>query len=670
MKAYSIISFLLISTINLWAQEVVFKTQVPVDKMGTEDVIQIRYELQNVQSIDQFNLQGLSDFEIVGGPSQGQNISMVDGEVSMSISVTYAFKPKRSGNLNFPVGVATMRAKKFKSNQANIVVVKGSLAPKQRRRVQDPFLDSDPFEELMRQQQQMAQQRRAWIQQQRSAQGQQRQQRINQSGSRPNEKVTRQNLNKNIFIKVTVDKTEARVGEQITAYYKLYTRIPMEVNLTKLPDLNNFWTQDFEIPSPPKPRREILDGVEYQVFTIKKSALFPTRTGELLLDPAEGEGTARLIKEVKVKRRNPLADIFEDDPFFSQGFGSLLMDDPMFNDGFFNTYQYEDVPVKLKSAPVKIIVDSALAENKPSSYAGAVGQYKLESKINGAELTTDDVATLTLTIRGSGNLKLITPPELNLADNVEQFDPLEYDSITSKKNDKISGYKTIKYRFTPQAAGKLRIPAIEFTYYNPETKSYETSSTPEYTLTVKPGKNPVASNKVKLPSDIHDIADERTRLFEDTNFLLPKTIGYWSAFLLPTFGFLFLIGFQRRRENERGNVVAFKNKRANKVALKRLANAEKHLKAAEQMKFFEETSKAVWLYVSDKLNIPLASLSKEMAASLLQQKGVSQSLIDETFLITDECELALYTPDSGNLKMNQIYSDSLILIGKLEDKLS
>jgi hypothetical protein len=652
-------------------QEVVFKTEVQAKKMGTEDAVQVRYELQNVQSIDQFVLQGLSDFEIVGGPSRGQNISMVNGDVSMSISVTYAFKPKRAGTLNFPVAVASIGGKKFKSNQASIEVVNGSLVPRQRQRVQDPFLDSDPFAELIRQQQQMAQQRRAWLQQQRAAQqGSRPTQEGNQSDVRPDTKVTRQNLNKNIFIKVSVDKTIAHVGEQITAYYKLYTRIPMEVNLTKLPDLNNFWSQDFELPLYPKPEREILNGVEYQVFTIKKSALFPTQTGTLVLDPAEGEGIARLVKEVKVKRRNPLADIFEDDPFFNQGFGSLLMDDPMFNEGFFNTYQYEDVPVKLKSTPVKIRVDSAIAANKPKSYAGAVGQYKLESKINAAELTTDDVATLTLTIRGSGNFKLLTPPTLNLGNNVEQYDPIEDDSITSKKNDKISGYKTIKYRFTPLASGKLKIPSIEFSYFNPETQTYEISSTPEYTLTVQPGKNPVASGKTKLPSDIHDIAFERTKLFENTNFLLPNTIGYWSAFLVPTFGFLFLIGYQRRREEEMGNAVAFKNKRANKVALKRLENAEKHLKASEQMKFFEETSKAVWLYISDKLNIPLASLSKEMAASLLQQKGVQQDLIDEMFLITDECELALYTPDSGNLKMNQTYSDSLNLIGKLEDKLS
>ena len=203
-------------------------------------------------------------------------------------------------------------------------------------------------------------------------------------------------------------------------------------------------------------------------------------------------------------------------------------------------------------------------------------------------------------------------------------------------------------------------------YYNADAERYEIKHTPEYTLTVKPG-NSKKGGKI-LPMDIHDIAAENSKLRKTTSTTLPEQVWYWGAYLLPTLAFIGLLGYRRKEINEQKNVVRFKNKRANKVALKRLEQAEHHRKANEPTKFYEETSKAIWLYLSDKLNIPLATLSKEMAGTLLRKREVSQDIIDEVFLTTDECELALYAPDAGDFKMNQVYSDSLKIIGTLKRK--
>ena len=408
--------------------------------------------------------------------------------------------------------------------------------------------------------------------------------------------------------------------------------------------------------------------MEYQVFTIKKSALFPTTTGKLVLDAAECKGVAKIRKISKVKRKHPFAELFEDDPFFNKAFGSLLMDDPMFDDSYFNNIEIQEVPVQRKSEPVFITVTETPEEDKPEEFRGAVGNFNLESKISAAEITTDDIATLTLTVRGNGNIKLIDPPKLSLPSSVEIFDPIESDTITSRRNNKITGYKTIKYRFNPRSTGVLKIPSLSLAYYNADAERYEIKKTPEYTMRVKPGK--AKKGEHILPMDIHDISAENTELTKERVNTLPEQAWYWGAYILPTLAFIGLLAYRRKEEHERKDVVRFKNKRANKVALSRLAQAEKYRQANEQTKFYEETSKAVWLYLSDKLNIPLSTLSKEMAGTLLRKREVSQELIDEVFLITDECELALYTPESGGFKMNQIYSDSLKIIGTLEDKLS
>ena len=174
-------------------------------------------------------------------------------------------------------------------------------------------------------------------------------------------------IDENLFIRVEADKTNVKLGEQIIVYYKLYSRIQMEVNLTKLPSLSNFWSQDFEIPYPPTPTREIKDGKEYQVFVIKKSALFPTQTGALTLDEAEAKGVAR-IKSAGNKQHS-IDDIFESD----------IMD---LSDFFFNNDNFKDVPVVLKSKPVTIQVSDFENTQKPVSFKGAIGKYNLESNLD------------------------------------------------------------------------------------------------------------------------------------------------------------------------------------------------------------------------------------------------------------------------------------------------
>lgn len=668
---------LLYFTFALQAQEVVFTTNVPVNKMGTRNKIQVQYEIKNAHNVQDFTLSSSRDFKVVGGPYTSDQFSIMNGKVNQSVSVTYEFFPNRTGKLNFPIARARVKGKTIRSNVASIEVVKGDLVKRRPQQHQPAWVDGDPFEEMMEMQRQLADRRRRAYEEAVRQQAQQNPQNYNPQNNRQQQQnvqevrprirkpVTKDNIRQHLFIRVSVDKKEVCVGEQITASYKLYarTRIPMEANLTKLPDLNNFWALDFDIPQPPKPVREVLDGIEYQVFTIKKSALFPTQAGQLVLDPAEGEADALLPVIKKVKRSNPFADLFEDDPFLN----SFFSKDASLNDSYFNSYEKEKVKVPLKSKPVYITVKETPIEGKPDSFNGAVGNFSVESKISAAEIATDDVATLTVTIRGNGNIKLIDPPKLILPSSVEVFDPIEYDTVTNRRNNKITGYKTIKYRLSPQSKGVLTIPALTLAYYNADAERYEVKTTPEYTLTVKPGQ--AKKGEHILPMDIHDIAAENTQLSKEKTSTLPEQVWYWGAYLLPTIAFMVLLGYRRKDEHERKDVVRFKNKRANKVALLRLAIAEKHRKANEHTKFYEETSKSVWLYLSDKLNIPLATLSKEMAGTLLRKREISQDLIDELFLITDECELALYAPEAGDFKMNQIYADSIKIIGTLEDKL-
>jgi hypothetical protein len=656
MWRFSIVLVLLMAACKtVFAQNVVFTTNASAEKVGADDQLQVSYTIQDAQNLQTINPQGLTrDFHIIGGPYQSNNsqVSYANGRMqqSTSISIAYVLQPRRTGKLTIPGAVAKdADGHTYQSNTLTVQVVPGSIQPRRQQQMQayDPFTD-DPFTAMQQQRQRQLQ---AMRQQQQGRQAQPQQQ-----AAQPDVDIS-----KDLFIRVAVDKSKVHVGEQITASYKLYARLPMNVSISKLPSLNGFWTQDFDIPRVnPKPTEEIINGKKYQVFLLKKSALFPQQTGTLELDPAEAEGVARIVQQVR--QRNPFADYF-DDPF---GFGSMMMNDPFFNDDFFNSVAYRDVKVKLKSTPVKVTVTPLPEDGKPADYGGAVGSFTVSAKTDKTQLTTDDVLNFKLTINGSGNLKLIEAPKLNLPNGLSAFDPQITDTVTGRSTT-ISGTKIITYAISANTPGDYEIPAVPFTYFNPQSGSYVTLNTQPVKVQVTQGKNKPANRNTTL-ADIHNI---ETKPLNDIGYdgkPLFFTAGYWSMYAAPLFAFLGLLVWRRREDELSKDVVALKNRRANKIALKRLSTAQKLLQENKAKLFYEEVSKAIWLYLSDKLNIPLSELSRERAQDAMQARNIPGELQRDVARVVDQCETALYAPNmSGSMHMSQAYQQAVEVISKLEE---
>lgn len=655
------IIFLLVAGVccHAWAQNVVFTAEVGANKIGIKDRVQIQYTVRDAQNLQSIS-PGLSqDFAVVGGPyqSQSSNTSITGNKVvtSQSITLTYVLQPKHEGTFTLPPAIAKDAAgHTFQSNSVNIQVIPGTVQP-QRSQSRDPFgdQDEDPFA-MMQRLQQIQQQRMQQMMQGGGGQPAQQPQAQTQQQKPEDDAAVEKEIKKDLFIKVAVDKNKVHVGEQITTSYKLYSRLPMQVNISKLPTLNGFWTQDFEIPKQAKPAEEIIDGKKYQVFLLKKSALFPQQTGTLELDAAEAKGIARLIQQVRRK----MSDIFG---------GTLMMNDPFFNNAFYNTQAYKDVQVHLTSDPVNITVTALPEKNKPTGYGGAVGKFTIANKIDKQELTTDDVATLTLNITGSGNLKLIEAPKLDLPNGLDTYDPQIIDTITGRSTV-ISGSKIITYAITPHTPGDYTIPSVAFSYYNPQTGAYITEHTDPLKIHVKPGKHyaPVQTpgNNLAL-KDIHDIIKQPLGKIVLNSKPLLFTPTYWSIFALPILTFIGLIVWKRRDEELSKDTVLLRSKRANKVALQRLVNAKKYLEQGSKKPFYEEISKAIWLYLSDKLNIPLSSLSRDTAKDAMNGRKVPDSIQKNIENVMLECETALYA-SGGSKQMANTYQEAIKVISDLE----
>lgn len=632
----------------LSAQDRAFYVKASASRVGLEDPFQISFIIQDGSSVSNFNPPGFMGFRVLGGPFQSNqsSISIVNGRRSQSatITLTYMLKPIRTGKLTIAPASIVINGIQYRSDAIEIEVVKGHLAADPQAQSNNPFNDpffDDPFEAARKQEQQIQQLLRQRARQQ-------------YYGSRHSQMadLDEKNLNKNVFIKVTVDNTRPYVGEQITASYKLYTRLPMNMSLTQLPSLNGFWSEDFDIPNPPRPHEEVVDGKPYQVFLLKKSALFPQQTGKLKLDAARAEGIVRVIQ--KVQGQNPFAA----DP----AAGSLFMDDPLFNSDFFSGYDYKDVKARIASDPVTIQVMPLPGKNQPEGFSGGVGHFNIHTEMDSTVLSTDGGGAFRFVISGSGNLKLIGQPEVHFPEALGAMDPQVSDTILSR-SPVINGSKTFRYDLSPQQPGNYTIPAITFSYFDPAGGSYRTLRTNAIHIKVVAGKNYAAAKDV-LPADIHDIIGGPFK-GKAPHRLFMVTAGYWSLYAVALLLFGILWFLHKRKEAITTDSEGWKKKTANKVAWKRLAQARKMLGRKDTV-FYEEVSKAVWLYLSDKLNIPLSALSRDNIAEKLASRQVPAQQIDEVNRLISECEMALYSRTGGLQQRSHTLDVASAVIGGLE----
>lgn len=642
MKRITLLSFFIICfQVFSFGQNVVFSAEASATTIGIEDRVQVDFTLENIDGIQGIQNPNFSGFKVLGGPyeSRSSNLFLNGNQPvrSTSLTLSYVLQATQVGDITIPpISVKDGNGKIYQCNPLKIKIVKGSLAQQRRQQQQssDPFGGFDPFDDpffggngggggdpfaAMRQQMQQLQQQMQ----------QQMQQSMGPAQNLP--EVGEKELGKNVFIKVSVDKTKVHVGEQITATYKMYARVNMQAQLSKLPSLNGFWTQDFELPKDQKPQLETIDGVQYQTFTLKKSALFPQQTGTLILDAAEANGVAQIAD-----RSNPYG---------------------------------KNVQFKLKSAPVNITVTPLPIKDQPTDFGGAVGSnFIVKTKIDKTNLSTDDATNLTLDISGIGNIKLIGAPKLNLPNGLETYDPSITDTITGRSTT-ISGHKIINYTITPSVAGDYEIPALPFSYYDPSKGAYTTLYTTPIKLHVTQGSNvkkEIAGNK--LISDLNNI-DTKALELNKANGTLLYSKAYWSIYAISLIGLLLFAWRKKKKESEASNVGLFKNKYANKIALKRLKTAKLFLDKKDTIPFYEEISKAIWLYLSDKLNIPLSQLSKETAIESLQSKNISEEQLSKMNVIIEDCAMALYAPAGAAQQMNNTYNETVQLIGELEEKL-
>ena len=445
-----------------------------------------------------------------------------------------------------------------------------------------------------------------------------------------------------ILLRLKVSDTELYKGESLRASLVLYTRVTVEnIESLTMPPFDGFWSQELSFDNAPS--REEYNGRVYETYKITELLLSPQESGKIVIPEAVMDVVAQVVVQ---DRRN--------------------------YDPIFGGRQVYRVSRELKSAPVTINVKEFPA-GAPQSFNGAVGNFSLRSTMPAAEIDANSADQIELTISGTGNLKFITAPRITLPESFEVYDTKVVDNCKVTATG-TTGSLTYTYPFVARSAGAFTIPRIEFSFFNPDTQAYETLATEPFTLVVKDDGSIAASAPA---TSNYNYGGPMRQLDRDIRFIhtgkLPKRAAaafiltplYWLAIVAMVALFILIYAVLRKRIRERSNTVARRMRHADKMAVQRLRMAERYMNEANRHAFYEEMLRAMWGYIGDKFNIPVASLTKEKIREELYRRNVAEATAEQFCEVISRSEEAQYAPSASG-EMTDIYAEAVEVISKIE----
>lgn len=600
--------------LQAFADDKVSFTASAPDAVAVGDQFRLAYTVTS-QKVRDFRAPSIKGFDVLMGPSRSQqsSVQMINGTTTStsSITFTYILMATAEGNITIPGATITADGNQMVSNSVHIKVLPADQA--------GAAASS-------------------------SGGSSSSQQGNTTSRASSGASVSSQDL----FIMASVSKTNVYEQEAFLLTYKIYTLVDLRgFDNVKLPDFKGFHSQEVELPNDRKWSLEHYKGRNYQSTVYRQFVLFPQQSGKLVIEPARFD--ASIAKATRV------ADPFE--AFFNGGSNYVEVKKPL-------------------TTPQLTIDVKPLPAGKPTDFSGGVGEFSISSSINSTDVKTNDAITIKLIISGTGNLKLIGDPTVKFPDDFEVYDP-KTDNSFRLTSAGLSGSKVIEYLAIPRNAGTFKIPAVEFSYFDIKSHSYKTLTTEAYELHVEKGEGNAMqtianfTNKEDLKilnEDIRFIKQNDVKLSQKDDFFF-DSILYWLLYIVPGIVFIVFFIVYRKQIAANANVAKMRTKKANKVAVKRMKQAGKLLSENKKEAFYDEVLKALWGYISDKLNIPVSRLSKDNIEEELRKYGVEDTLIQEFLATLNDCEFARFAPGDDNQAMDKVYSASLTVIGKMENSI-
>lgn len=562
-KHIIILSVLLVTSMAF--AQVKFEAKVSKQKLGINERLRIDFEMN--KDGDNFNPPNFAGFTIIGGPNQSVKNSWVNGVRSYKKTYSYFIAPKKRGNFTISQATINIDGETYKTSPLKIVVTAAVDKPK------------DPND--------------------------------------PNYVAA-----ENIHLVAEVSKTSPYLNEAITVVYKLYVAPNTGVNDWReidSPRYNDFWSQNIDTKGQ-KVQNGTYDGKDYRFLVLRKTVLYPQKTGKLNIEPLSLDITV----QVPTNRR----DIF----------GSRLM-----------TRVHKTVSAGNKTINVKALPE----DGKPVDFTGAVGNFKFGVSTSKTELDASESFQIKVGVRGNGNLKLFNLPKLSLPSSLEVYEPEHNENVKTNLSG-MHGDISDSYTVVPQYKGKYPIPSISFSYFDLKTESYKRLSSDEIIIDVINGPSSTeisgnnttglnnAKQRVVLNNDQFAFIKTKTNFTNIKPSYFFKTKLFWSLLLMPFLAIPLAIIIRKKKAVRDADVYGNRIRKADKLAKKYLGSAKKSLGKKEA--FYIALEKALHNYLKAKLHIETSDLSKDRVIKLLSERQVKEEVIRDFVSITENCELARYTP--------------------------
>lgn len=553
---------------------------------------------EKASQISSINFNG---FNVLNGPNTGysSSLSSVNGRTTQTTSYTYSYTLSAKGE-----GTYTIPPSTFKVNNTTI----------KSNAVTINIIKGEP-------------------------------QNQNRRGNQQN--VSKFN-EKDVFIRASATKTNPYIGEQVIITHKLYIGPSVNggyrVDNINIPSQSGLWSYTLGDPKANTAQTtEVIDGKRFIVYEIRKTAVFPQKAGEITVTPMEMKFVARVVTQQS-----------SGDPFFDQ---------------FFGNQSARDYELNLNSNKVILNVKPLPISSQPDNFSGLTGNFTIKALISRDQLKTNDATNLTITVSGTGNIQHIESLNIDFPSGLDVSDPKITDNINTKGTT-ISGTRIFEYVIIPRNVGSFTIPAATFSYFDLTSNSFKTISSESFSIKVEKGTgdNSVytnSSNQKNIKILGNDIRYIKTNKSELKPKLLVPFFGstlYFTLILIPILMGIILIIIRRKQIEYYSNIALVKNKRAHKLAQKRLINGLKLLKTNHIDLFYIEISRALWGYLSDKYHIPLSQLSLENVENILTEKGIANEIVQQFIETLQQCEYARFAPGDKTLLMNEMYQKALDFI--------
>ncbi len=608
--------------------QISFSAVCPDKTISKNDYLQIQFMVENASNVETIIPPSFKNFNIVSGPNQQSGMSNINGKVDQYVGISFYLKPNGPGKYVIGPAIARVNGKEYRTNPVSVVVTNasgasqnnntGSLSPFGNMPFDFPTEPSTHrFDDY-----------------------------ILKKGENLHDKVQ-----KNLFIKLDINKTSCYIGQPVIASYKLYTRLRSESVVTSAPSFNGFSVSELEVNDLNSASVEKYNGRDYNVYTLRKVQLYPLQAGTFTLDPVVADNKVTFLK-------SEYAGSQEGDMFYDmlQNFANATSPQ--------NAVVEEHVT--LQSKPVEIIVKPLPEENKPADFKGAVGDFRITSSLERNNITTDDAGNLKVILEGIGNIQLINAPKITWPEGIDGYDAKVTDDL-NKISVPIKGTKTFTFPFTASRAADYNIPPVSFSYFDATTEQYKTLHTQPINITVIKGKGNSQKQYVKNVN-VNDDQNES---------ILTKYASYLIVGAAFVALFIFLTMRRKSIEDKKKKLLqttmrvqADKIKKDKKpefvIPMNPLIEAHSKLIEENEIEFYSVLDCSLKKYLASKFKVPIEELTKKRINEELDKcnVGLGTSLMLNSLL--DEVELNVYAPPSNSNHLKSVYEKASEVVALLD----